>query len=161
MTKQAFSFENKNKNEEIFSPLEVFKEYIRRKGLRYTPERETIVREIFSLKGHFDVDELYLRLRNKGEKLSKASIYRTIPLLIDCGLLQEVYHEDGHMHYEPASSYPHGHIRCLECRKVEEFEDDRIKEIQQDIVKKYGYRITSVRFEMLGYCQECLKKVHL
>ncbi len=158
--KEVFMAEqNNSKQEDALIQLEVFKEYIRRKGLRYTPERETIIKEIFSLSGHFDVDGLYLRLRNKGKKLSKASIYRTIPLLIDCGLLQEVYHEDGHMHYEPASPHPHGHIRCLECRRVEEFDDERIKQIQKNVTEKYGYRITGIRFEILGYCPDCLKKV--
>ena len=150
----------KHQKEDYLPQLELFREYIRRKGLRFTPERETIVKEIFSLDSHFDVDELYLRLRNKGKKLSKASIYRTIPLLIDCGLVQEVYHEDGHMHYEPATQYPHGHVRCLECRKIEEFEDERIQQIEQEVKEKLGYRITGLRFELLGYCPDCLKKAH-
>ncbi len=144
---------------EICPEIDVFREYVRRKGLRFTPEREIIVREIFQINDHFDVDELYLRLRNKGKKLSKASIYRTIPLLIDCGLIQEVYHEDGHMHYEHIYGHePHGHIRCLGCRRVEEFTDERINQIEQDVVKRYGYQITGIRFEFVGYCPECQKK---
>ncbi len=149
----------KTKETEHLPEIEIFKEYIRRKGLRFTPEREIIVREIFEIHDHFDVDELYLRLRNKGKKLSKASIYRTLPLLIDCGLIQEVYHEDGHMHYEHVYGHePHAHVRCLECRKVEEFTDHRIKEIEEHITKEFGYRLTGLRFELLGYCPDCLKK---
>ncbi|NPA49320.1 MAG: transcriptional repressor [Thermodesulfobacteria bacterium] len=153
---------DKNKAAEHLPEIEIFKDYIRRKGLRFTPEREIIVREIFEIHDHFDVDELYLRLRNKGKKLSKASIYRTLPLLIDCGLIQEVYHEDGHMHYEHVYGHePHAHVRCLECRKVEEFTDQRIKEIEEHISKEFGYRLTGLRFELLGYCPDCLKKQYL
>ncbi len=144
---------------EEFPEIEVFREYVRRKGLRFTPEREMIVREIFEIHDHFDVDELYLRLRNKGKKLSKASIYRTIPLLIDCGLIQEVYHEEGHMHYEHIYGYePHAHIRCLECKRIEEFTDKRITAIEKDVIKRYGYRLTGFRFELFGFCPECQKK---
>ena len=139
--------------------IELFRDYIRRKGLRFTPEREIIVREIFEIHDHFDVDELYLRLRNKGKKLSKASIYRTIPLLIDCGLIQEVYHEDGHMHYEHIYGHePHAHLRCLSCRRVEEFTDERLREIEKEASQRFGYRFTGFRFELIGYCPECLKK---
>jgi len=149
----------KGNQKETCPEIDIFREYVRRKGLRFTPERETIVREIFEIHDHFDVDELYLRLRNKGKKLSKASIYRTIPLLIDCGLIQEVYHEDGHMHYEHIYGHdPHGHIRCLECRRVDEFTDERLTSIERDIQRKFGYRLTGFRLELFGYCPECQKK---
>ncbi len=150
---------SKQEQRDTCPEIGIFREYVRRKGLRFTPERETIVREIFEIHDHFDVDELYLRLRNKGKKLSKASIYRTIPLLIDCGLIQEVYHEDGHMHYEHIYGHdPHGHIRCLECRRVDEFTDERLTEIERDVQRKFGYRLTGFRFELFGYCPECQKK---
>ena len=61
------------------SELEIFQEFIRRRGLRRTPERERVLQEIFEIHGHFDVDELYLKLRQKGVKISRASIYRALP----------------------------------------------------------------------------------
>ena len=78
------------------SELQVLRDYLRNRGLRRTPEREQVLQEIFEIHGHFDVDELYLRLRSKGSKVSKASIYRTIPLFIDCALIREVDFSDGH-----------------------------------------------------------------
>ena len=138
------------------SELDIFRDFIKKKGLRYTPERELILREIFNIHDHFDVDELYLRLRNKGHKVSKASIYRTLPLLIECGLVQEVYHEDGHMHYEHIYGHePHAHFRCLSCRRVEEFKDQRIEEVSREYAKKYGIEVKMTRFEILGYCANC------
>ncbi|RLB87892.1 MAG: transcriptional repressor, partial [Deltaproteobacteria bacterium] len=80
--------------------IEVFREFAREKGLRNTPERETIIREIFATHEHFDVDELYLRLKRKKKKISKPSIYRLIPYLLESNLIQEAYFEDGRQHYE-------------------------------------------------------------
>ncbi|QJA05884.1 transcriptional repressor [Thermosulfurimonas marina] len=141
------------------SEMEIFREFIRKKGLRYTPEREIILREILKIHDHFDVDELYLRLRNQGHRISKASIYRTLPLLIECGLVQEVYQEDGHMHYEHIYGHePHAHFRCLSCRRVEEFQDERLEEVAEEFRRKHGAEIKRVRYELLGYCAACLKE---
>ncbi len=142
--------------------FQIFRDYIRKKGLRYTPEREIILREIVNTGDHFDVDELYLRLRNKGERLSKASIYRTIPLLIDCGLIQEVYYEDGHMHYEFIYGHEHHcHLRCLECRRIDEFVEPSLKKIEDRLARKFGYRVVGHKLEVYGYCPECRKKLNL
>jgi Fur family ferric uptake transcriptional regulator len=64
-------------------PINKFRAYIKKQGLRKTPERETIIEEIFSIHDHFDVDELFLRLRNKKKRISKASLYRTITAIFD------------------------------------------------------------------------------
>ena len=104
--------------------LEIFKNFIRSRGLRQTPERENIVVEIFRKREHFDVEELFLRLLAQGRKISKASIYRTLPLLVDCGLIREVNFVDGHWHYEQIYGQPHHcHLRCLGCGAMVEFEE--------------------------------------
>lgn len=136
--------------------IEKFRDYIKEKGLRNTPEREIIIEEIFSTHDHFDVDELFLRMRNKNKIVSKASIYRTIPLLVESGLIKEVFFEDGHLHYEHIYGHKdHCHIRCMCCGRNLEFSDDEIEKIQKQIGKKYGFIITSHRFELLGYCPQC------
>jgi Fur family ferric uptake transcriptional regulator len=150
---------NLNNNSGIMDAIQKFREYIKEKGLRNTPERETIIEEIFAIHDHFDVDELYLRLRNKGKRISKASLYRAIPLLIDSGLIKEVYFEDGHLHYEHIYGHKqHCHLRCVNCGRIVEFADDAIRAIQARIGKKYGFAITTHRFELLGYCPQCLQK---
>ena len=87
--------------------IDLFRSFLSKKGLRNTPEREEIITEIFASHDHFDVDELFLRLRKRGSKVSHASIYRNMPLIKECGLIREVWHEDGHMHYEHI--YGHSH----------------------------------------------------
>jgi len=150
---------NLNNNKAIMDPVNKFRAYIKAQGLRKTPERETIIGEIFSTHDHFDVDELFLRLRNKKKRISKASLYRTIPLLIESGLIKEVYFDNGHLHYEQICGHKHHcHLRCVNCGKIVEFADDAVAKIQDRISKKYGFVITAHRFELVGHCPECAKK---
>jgi Fur family ferric uptake transcriptional regulator len=136
--------------------IDLFRSYTARKGLRNTPEREEIIREIFSSGDHFDVDELYLRLRKRGRRVSKASIYRNLPLIMDCSLIREAWHEDGHMHYEPVYGHRHHcHLRCIACGKVVEFYDEKLNTIQQNLGEKYGFEILDHRLEVFGYCLYC------
>jgi Fur family ferric uptake transcriptional regulator len=115
-----------------------------------------IIEEIFSIHDHFDVDGLFLRMRNKKKIVSKASIYRIIPLLVESGLIKEVFFEDGHLHYEHIYGHKHHcHLRCICCGRNFEFTEDEIVKIQNQIGKKYGFAITSYRFELLGYCPQC------
>jgi len=138
-------------------PIQKFREYIKEKGLRNTPEREMIIQEIFSLHDHFDADELFLRLRNQKMIVSKASIYRTLPLLIESELIKEVYFENGHLHYEHIYGHKHHcHLRCICCGRILEVGDDKLVKIRNQIGQKYGFVITSHRFELLGYCSQCI-----
>ena len=151
---------NLNNNSAAMDAIQKFREYIKEKGLRNTPERETIIEEIFAIHDHFDVDELYLRLRNKGKTISKASLYRAIPLLIDSGLIKEVFFEDGHLHYEHIYGHQHHcHLRCVSCGRIIEFADDGIRDIQARIGEKYSFAITAHRFELQGYCPQCAQRV--
>ena len=138
------------------SEIQVFQEYIRGRSLRRTPEREQILQEIFEIHGHFDVDELHLRLRDKGSKVSKASIYRALPLFIDCGLVREVDFSEGHWHYEPIYGHTHhSHLRCLGCGQVVEFEAPALKVLENELARDHGYRIKGHSLQVHGYCRSC------
>ena len=137
--------------------IELFKNYLNEKGLRNTPTREIIVSEVFATHDHFDVDTLYLHLRNKKKNISKASIYRTIPLLIESGLIKEVFFEDGHMHYEHIHGHDHHcHFRCLDCRKIIEFKEDEIIDIKKKFSKRIEFEVTGHKLELFGYCKKCI-----
>ena len=136
--------------------IALFRSFALKKGLRNTPEREKIIEEIFSRPDHFDVEELYLRLHRQGTKVSKASIYRNIPLIMECGLIREVWHEDGHMHYEPTYGQDHHcHLRCMKCGKVIEFVDEGLEEIEKSLGRKYHFKIIDHRLEVNGVCLKC------
>jgi len=138
------------------SEVEIFRDYIRQRGLRRTPEREVILEEVFAVHEHFDVDELYLRLRSKGNKVSKASIYRALRLLLDCGLVREVDYTDGHWHYEHIYGHgDHNHLRCLGCGEIVEFEASSLEPLEKQLSSTYGYVIISHHWEVKGYCKSC------
>ena len=136
--------------------IEVFRGFIRNKGLRNTPEREQVVKLVFSIHDHFDVDELYLQLRRQNDKISKATVYRTIPLLLESGLIQEAYFEDGHVHYEHIYGHEHHcHLRCLDCGKVVEFTEKAVTGVEEKVGNRFDFLVTGHRLEVQGYCVKC------
>jgi Fur family ferric uptake transcriptional regulator len=139
--------------EDVFT---AFRGYLKKRGLRYTREREAIVHEIFTTSDHFDVDELFVRMRKKTSRGSKASIYRTIRLLLEAGLIVEVFLEDGHMHYEPAyGRSDHCHLRCNKCRTVVEVTDPRLAQIEREIAREHGFKNLGHKLEINGLCPKC------
>lgn len=136
--------------------IAIFREFVRMKGLRNTPERETIIREICATRDHFDVDELYLRLKRKRKKISKPSIYRLIPLLLEARLIQEAYFEEGHLHYEPIYGRKHHcHLRCLNCGKTIEFTEEFLDKLETKLAEEYEFVIRGHKLEVFGYCTKC------
>jgi Fur family ferric uptake transcriptional regulator len=136
--------------------IAIFREFVRMKGLRNTPERETIIREICATRDHFDVDELYLRLKRKRKKISKPSIYRLIPLLLEARLIQEAYFEEGHLHYEPIYGRKHHcHLRCLNCGKTIEFTEEFLDNLETKLSEEYEFVIRGRKLEVFGYCATC------
>jgi Fur family ferric uptake transcriptional regulator len=140
------------------SEVEVFRDYVRQRGLRWTPERKLILQKIFEIHEHFDVDSLHWLLKQKGVKVSKASIYRALRLFIDCGLVREVDFSDGHWHYEHIYGHEHhNHMKCLGCGEVREFEEPILAQVDQRLTREYGYNIVFHQLEVRGYCPICQK----
>ena len=141
------------------SELEVFREFLQQEGRRSAPEREAILAEVFAHHDHFDVEELIMRLRHKDLRISRASVYRTMPLLVASGLVQEVFFEDGHMHYEHIYGHEHHcHLRCLGCRQIIEFRSSAVAEVEKRIGQDHQFEITGHKLEIYGYCQDCQDK---
>ncbi|MDR1607019.1 MAG: transcriptional repressor [Deltaproteobacteria bacterium] len=135
--------------------MEAFRSYLKAKGYRVTREREAIAESILRNHDHFDVDELFFYLRPK-TPVSKASIYRAIPLMIDSGLLAEVYLENGHMHYERVYGREHhSHLRCLNCHKIFEFSAPELAQVEKRVSRQEGFKSEGHKFEIWGYCSAC------
>lgn len=134
----------------------IFKEFLKGKDLKLTPERGTILKEISALKRHFDIEGFYLTLRNKGLKVSRASIYRTVPLLVECGLLEEIKTIDTHTYYEYIyGKKHHDHLICLGCGKIIEFYSEKLERIQDEVCKKERFSGVRHLLEIQGYCKRC------
>jgi Fur family ferric uptake transcriptional regulator len=142
----------------VSEELEILREYITRRGMRYTPERESIVREIFARHDHFSVEDLYLTLRKKRRQISRASIYRTMPLLIDAGLVAVVFQDSGQTLYEHTYGHEHHcHLRCLSCGQVVEFSEPALAAVEERLAREMGYQVDGHKLEVLGNCPDCQK----
>lgn len=133
-----------------------FKEFLMTKDLKLTKERNEILSEILDMKIHFDPEELFIRLKTKGSKVSRASVYRTIPLLIESGFIEEVERIDRHAHYERVSADKHhDHMICTKCGKVIEFYSPTLEILQDEICQKEGFKGIRHSLEIFGYCEKC------
>jgi len=133
-----------------------FANYLKQQGLKWTPEREKIFQEIFATEGHFEAEDLAYRLRKRGTRVSKATVYRTLPLLVKAGLIKEVIHGEKHHHYEHLhGENQHDHLICLKCGKIAEFEEEALRELEEKICKKHHFRPQNVVVEIFGYCKNC------
>jgi len=142
------------------NPKEIFKQFCKENAMRYTPERGLIIDEIYRTHAHFDVDSLFLRIRNKHPKikLARGSIYRTVPHLINAGLLRESLTEEGRICYEHTLGHTHhDHLKCIHCGKILEFYDEAIDQKQIQLCKKRKFKMTSHLHVIYGYCSNCKK----
>lgn len=138
---------------------EKFKEYLRQENLKFTPERKDIIEGVFSLHSHFDAEELQEKLKKEGKNISRATIYRTLPLLIDSGLIRETLHCREKVRYEHIYGHKHhDHMICINCGKIIEFSDRNIGKLQRKICNKKDFFPVEYKLGIKGYCKECAKK---
>ena len=136
-----------------------FASYLKDRGLKLTVQRKIILREIFRYHRHFEADEMLYRMREKRLKVSKATLYRTLALLVEAGLLRQEEFGERHSHYEHIFGHKHhDHLLCLRCGKIEEFRNDEIEQLQGRICKQHGFEPTSHKMEIHGYCKKCREK---
>lgn len=142
------------------SPKEKYREFLTTKGLRMTPERSIIVEEIFSSHEHFDADQLIQRLvrRSDGTRVSRSTIYRSIALLEEAGLIRKVARQDDRDLYEHDYGYPqHDHLICNRCGELTEFHNAEISEILERVSRELGFRMEGHRLEVFGLCRNCCR----
>lgn len=146
----------KNTNEETYENVMVlFKKYLQNKGYRKTPERFTILKEIYLNEGHFDVESLYIRMKNNKYRVSRATLYNTIELLIESNLIIKHQFGKNMAQFEKSFKYKqHDHIICIDCAKVFEFCDPRIQEILKDVEKNFDFEIISHSLIINGKCNK-------
>ncbi|NWK56008.1 transcriptional repressor [Verrucomicrobiaceae bacterium N1E253] len=130
-------------------------QFIQTKGLRNTPQRDAIVEAIFSSDEHFTADELWDRIRKTQSKSSRATVYRTISLLVEAGLLHEIDLGDDQKTYDPnfIDSPAHNHLVCIDCGKVIEFEDDNIRLLNDCAARRLGFRASKQSLKIEACCE--------
>ncbi|NLX12776.1 MAG: transcriptional repressor [Phycisphaerales bacterium] len=144
------------KRGEIDNAENLFKEYLRERGLKYTPERRTVLHAVLANDDHFEAEDLLLNLRKAGRRVAKATIYRTLPLLVDCGLINEAAFGEKHAHYENALSQgTHDHMICRRCRRIIEFDDTEVIRLRTALAEIHQFRAQTHRFQITGLCRTC------
>lgn len=127
--------------------------------LKLTKGRDEILREIDEIEGHFDQQTLYNGLKAKGSKIGRASVYRTIPILVEGGIIREVEKTERHAHYEKVvENKHHDHLICLSCGRTIEFYSPTLEMLQDEICQREGFKGLRHNLEIMGHCRECARK---
>lgn len=134
------------------------KDSLKEKGVRLTRQRKILLDLIDQSGQHLDAENLYMMARERDPKLNRVTVYRTLKLLKEGGLVDELdlMHHSGDQHYyETRLKQEHAHVICLRCGKIEEFFGDLLQTMRDQIETHFGFKVVLARTEVGGYCSHC------
>jgi len=136
-----------------------FRDFLANQKQKLTNERAALVREIFSTHYHFEADELLFKMKAKSVKISRATVYRTLELLVKSGMVRRVHLGEDHYHYEHVTGNSHhDHLICTTCGAVIEFHDEKLEQRQIEICERKKFTPTFHNLQILGICDACKRK---
>tara|TARA_B100000686_G_scaffold284924_1_gene308782 strand:- start:107 stop:535 length:429 start_codon:yes stop_codon:yes gene_type:complete len=136
--------------------LEVLEDYIIQNKLKITKQRRAVLKAFIECEDHFSAEELYNQVIAIEPKLGLSTVYRTLSLLIQAGLAEELDFGDGQKRYEHKYMHSHhDHMICTECGKIIEFNHPLIEKFQEEVASRNGFMIISHKLDMFGLCNEC------
>jgi Fur family ferric uptake transcriptional regulator len=138
---------------------ETLSHYLKERRLRPTRERFLLLEQIMHMNGHFDADQLFAHLAGKGLKASRATVYNTLDLLVDCGLIWRYRFGENHSRYEKAFGKPrHDHLICLDCGDIIEFVNEKLGKIQREVCEEKKFKPRNSTLQIFGICSKCQTK---
>lgn len=136
--------------------IAILRDHLKQKKLRCTPQRITILRGFLNMKGHVNIDELYQKIQKEGHLTGIATIYRTMLLIVECGLAREYISPNGTHFFEKLYGQGHhDHLICTVCRKIVEFNHPLIEKYQLEACRKFGFTMHSHLMNLYGLCSDC------
>lgn len=137
--------------------LHLFRRYLREQGLPVTQQRESVADVVFGSSEHLSVEEIEDQLRSAGERIGKATIYRTLEMLVKSGLVAEHDFGEGFKRYEHlfGQAPVHEHLVCTECGTVTEIQDEELIRTQERVAEQHGFTPARYRLQIFGLCSEC------
>lgn len=132
---------------------QIFSGYLERNNLRRTPERYTILEEIYQRSDHFEAETLYFDIKNKRYNISRATVYNTLELLVSCDLVKKHQFGKNLAQYEKSYGYKqHDHLICMDCERVVEFCDPRIQQIKTTMGDLLEFKVQHHSLLLYGKC---------
>ena len=132
----------------------LFSAFLKARGQRQTAERFAILDELYATGDHVDADTLYARLKAKDVRVSRATVYNTLDLLLECDLIVKHQFGRSQARYERAYAYwQHDHLICLDCGEILEFCDPRLGSIQETVAEIYGFEVSHHALTVYGHCR--------
>lgn len=144
--------------EQIATAENIYREFLRDRGLKYTEERRMVLQSVMRNDEHFEAEQLLLGMRQQGLRVGKATVYRTLKLLVGCGIVKEVHFSNKQVHYEHTYGQdPHDHMVCRRCGRIIEFDAADVARLRTAIAAGHRFHAHSHRFQITGLCEACVK----
>ncbi len=131
---------------------------LRAAGKRITPQRKLVLGILAQAEDHLDAHDIYERGRRRGTRLSLSTVYRTLNVLKEAGVVLELHLDGEHHHYELDDKEDHAHLVCLQCGQVLEVDSTAFIEAAAAAGAAHGFEMTSAQVELSGYCADCRKE---
>ena len=143
-------------HENVSKEMDTLRTLMKKKGLKSTSQRDELARWIFETHNHFTVEDIIADFRNKGQRVSVATAYRVVQMMLDLGLLLEHDFGRGIKHYEHTPGHPHhDHIICNDCGKIVEFAEPELESMKEKVAIKHGYKMDTHTLCIYAECTKC------
>lgn len=143
----------------MFNELDIFKDFLHQQQLNWTPQRKKILEVLLSCEKHISIELLHEKIQERYPSIGISTLYRTLKLLVDCGLVESHSFKSGKKTYELILNVGHhDHLICTQCETTIEFEHPLIERYQMEICERYNFTLMSHKMDLFGVCKDCRNK---